>query len=75
MWHRIEFVAESRKVDAEALVRFAKTNEDRFGIVEDTPGELEVSTWHVDALVSAFFSSLAEPMAGNVPGRGHLRST
>ncbi len=53
MWHPIAFVAESRRVDAEALAAFAVENEDKYGIVIESRGP-EVNTWHVDKLVADF---------------------
>ena len=61
MWHTTEFVAESRRVDPVALKAFAGANEDKYGIVAQY-GRLEVSTWHVDALVRDF---IAQPVPAN----------
>ena len=53
MWHNIAFVAESRKVDAQALEAFALANQDKYGIATDE-GKPEVNTWHVDMLVADY---------------------
>jgi hypothetical protein len=53
MWHPIALVAESRRVDTDALTVFALTNDDKYGIVAEHD-KSEVNTWHVDALVRDF---------------------
>ncbi|WP_425952983.1 hypothetical protein [Ralstonia pseudosolanacearum] len=62
MWHKITFVAESRRIAPEALQRFATDRREQYGLVNDGTG-LEVSTWHVDKLVADFNASVA-PAAG-----------
>ncbi len=53
MWHRVTEVAKTRRINEEALVRFAEDNSNKFGIVNEF-GYSEVNTWHVDDLVKEF---------------------
>jgi hypothetical protein len=53
MWHTMGFVAESRRLDVQALEAFALARQDTYGIVTDR-GATQVNTWHVDALVADF---------------------
>jgi hypothetical protein len=57
MWHPIAFVAESLRLDGQALTEFAIENEDKYGILIEGRGP-EVNTWHVDALVSDFRTAI-----------------
>lgn len=59
MWHPIPFVAESRRLDADALTAFAMANQDKYGIAIDS-GRPEVNTWHVDKMVADFKAAHAE---------------
>lgn len=63
MWHRLSFVAESRRVDASALERFAVERKDQYGLVNDGSA-WEVSTWHVDKLIADFKASADSPAGG-----------
>ncbi|HEM7843231.1 hypothetical protein L0Z02_29690 (plasmid) [Burkholderia multivorans] len=62
MWHKVTFVAESQRVDAEAFERFASTKMDQYGLLDDGTG-LEVSTWHVDKLIADFKISVSATSA------------
>lgn len=53
MWHRIAFVAESRRVDASNLEAFALAHQGQYGVIAERDA-VEVSTWHGDALVRDF---------------------
>lgn len=53
MWHAISLVAESRRLDADALTAFALSNQGKYSIATDS-GRPEVSTWHVDKMVADF---------------------
>ncbi len=53
MWHSLKFVAESRRVNGEALTAFAMAHQDKYGIATDRV-EPEVNTWNVDQLVRDF---------------------
>ncbi|MBC8741723.1 hypothetical protein F6X40_34755 [Paraburkholderia sp. UCT31] len=59
MWHRVSFVAESRRLPAAELEAFAAANPSTYGIVSEL-GYPEVNTWHVDKLVADFRASLGE---------------
>lgn len=62
MWHTIEFVAESRNLNPEALGRFALENKDKYGILQERGSALvEVNTWHVDQLVEEFRKAEGKP--------------
>lgn len=53
MWHTLNFVADSRHIDAEKLNMFAMANQDKYAIAADR-SQPEVNTWHVDQLVKDF---------------------
>lgn len=78
MWHSIGFVAESRGLNATALEAFATGAGDKYGLVCER-GAVEVSTWHVDALVKDFISaaSMADEWHGDPaqPSPGQLGLT
>ncbi len=68
MWHPLSFVAESRCVDAQSLIAFGAANVDKYGLVDEF-GRLEVSTWHVDALVQDFRAQFAGVESAAAPSQ------
>lgn len=61
MWHPLTFVAESRFLDKEKFIAFAKQpgNAAKYRLVHAGQG-LEVGTWHVDQMVEDFKASIGE---------------
>ena len=59
MWHQVEYVAESRMLDAAKLRTFAIENQDRYGIVIEG-NRVEIGTWYVDVMVSDFTQRAAQ---------------
>ena len=64
MWHPLTFVAESRFLDPEKFIAFAKQpgNAAKYRLVHAGQG-LEVGTWHVDQMVDDFKASLGNDIA------------
>lgn len=52
MWHKLAFVAESRRLDAQQLSAFALARVEQYGLI--TGKQTEVNTWHVDQLVEDY---------------------
>lgn len=53
MWHPVSVVAQTRRVAAAELTKFALTNQDKYGICVER-GCAQVNTWHVDSLIADF---------------------
>jgi hypothetical protein len=66
MYHSIEYVAEVRRLDPQALTAFALAHEKTYGIVQQY-GYPEVSTWYVDKLCADFKAQQPAP-AGPIVG-------
>lgn len=64
MWHPLTFVAESRFLDADKFIAFARRPDvwKKHGLVSAGQG-LEVSTWNVDALVADYKASIGADVA------------
>lgn len=60
MYHRLENVADERRLDQDKFAAFCERNYDRFSICRDG-----VHGWYVDDLVKAYRESIKQSVVGN----------